>query len=139
MWVETSGRVVDVAEGPGYRLLKLIFIGELSMNEQKLHCWTDHRLPFAGAGSYGAISKALIFAQLGMEFGIKDIDGKQPRLYPEPASPLGRFIQRSDNHVSNPRRWLSRIRDFQPQLQRARLLLNCTPFRPDSWHKQKGS
>jgi NAD(P)-dependent dehydrogenase (short-subunit alcohol dehydrogenase family) len=36
--------------------------------------------------------EAFISAQLGMEFGIKDLDGKQPRLYPELGSPSGRFI-----------------------------------------------
>lgn len=33
-----------------------------------------------------------ITAQLGMEFGIRDLDGKQPRLYPELGSPVGRFV-----------------------------------------------
>lgn len=36
--------------------------------------------------------ETLIAAQLGAEFGIRDIDGKQPKLYPELGSPEGRFI-----------------------------------------------
>jgi len=36
--------------------------------------------------------KTLIAAQLGLELGIKDLDGKQPKIYPELGSPAGRFI-----------------------------------------------
>ncbi|RUM06042.1 SDR family NAD(P)-dependent oxidoreductase [Rhizobium chutanense] len=39
--------------------------------------------------------EAFISAQLGMEFGIKDLDGKQPRLYSELGSPSGRFVKPS--------------------------------------------
>ncbi|GLR88576.1 SDR family NAD(P)-dependent oxidoreductase [Bradyrhizobium iriomotense] len=36
--------------------------------------------------------ETFIAAQLGIEFGIEDLDGKQPRLYPELGSPAGRFV-----------------------------------------------